>query len=193
MGQEFSYQIGLDSGDPQTQALTDWTAHLKERFPAQAEQLLKSSQEQHLQLVSRLASVDWSGGQSQRGQALFQEHACLSCHNARTAVGPDLSGIGTRFSRDDLFAAIVFPNRDVSPRYNTTLIETSRGKVLSGFVIYESVDGVTLLDSTNQTIRVESDQIDFRHELPTSLMPAGLLEGLEPQDLADLYAYLQDL
>jgi putative heme-binding domain-containing protein len=64
---------------------------------------------------------------------------------------------------------------------------------LSGLVIYESAEGLTLRDSTNQTIRVEAAEIDARRDLPTSLMPDGLLETLQPQDLADLYAYLQTL
>ncbi len=193
LGQDFGYQFGLTAASPQTEAIAGWTEHLKRRFPDAAEERLRSSEQKRKLLQSRLESVDWNRGQSQRGEALFQTQACFSCHNTRTAVGPDLAGIGTRFSRDDLFTAIAYPNQNVSPRYNTTLIETVQGKVLSGLVIYESVDGLTLLDSTNQTIRVESDQVDVRHDLATSLMPVGLLDDLKSQDLADLYAYLRGL
>lgn len=160
LGQNFDYRFDLKSDAPQTEALASWTKYLKRRFPEVAEQRMRSSEQQQIQLLSQLASVDWSVGRPQSGQALFQRQACYSCHNTRTAVGPDLAGIGTRFSRDDLFAAIAYPNQDVSPRYNITLIETTRGKMLSGLVIYESVDGLTLLDSTNQTIRVEADEIN---------------------------------
>ena len=73
------------------------------------------------------------------------------------------------------------------------MIETTRGTVLTGLIIYESVDGVTLLDSTNQTIRVEADEIEYRQPITTSLMPTGLLDDMTLEGLADLYAYLRSL
>ncbi|HVW00884.1 MAG TPA: hypothetical protein VHB77_11110, partial [Planctomycetaceae bacterium] len=103
------------------------------------------------------------------------------------------AGVAGRFSRDDLFTAIALPNRDVSPRYQTTLVVTKAGKTYSGLIIYESVDGVTLRNSTNQTFRLEADEIDSKRKLTTSLMPSGLLHGLSPSEVADLYSYLQGL
>ncbi|MCH8829917.1 MAG: hypothetical protein IID45_10100, partial [Planctomycetes bacterium] len=48
-------------------------------------------------------------------------------------------------------------------------------------------------NGTNQTFRIEADDIEARRTLNQSLMPSGLLKGLKPQDLADLYAYLRSL
>ena len=95
--------------------------------------------------------------------------------------------------RSDSLTAIVDPSRDVSTRYATTAITTTAGKVHTGVVIYESVDGVTLRDSLNQTIRIEADEIESQRPVNVSLMPASLLDGLGPQDLADLFAYLATL
>ena len=39
-----------------------------------------------------------------------------------------LQGVAGRFSRDDLFTAILQPSKDISPRYRTTLIATPEGK-----------------------------------------------------------------
>ena len=143
----------------------------------------------------RKCSVAWRGarGRPIEAGACFNNTPAAVATTRGSAVGPDLAGVAKRFSRDDLFTALLFPNRDVSPRYHTTLVETSNGKVLSGLVIYESVDGLTLRDSSNQTVRIEAGEIDARRDLPTSLMPVGLLDTLQPQDLADLYAYLQTL
>jgi putative membrane-bound dehydrogenase-like protein len=193
LGQDFGYEPDLEPTDSALAVITLWTDCLRTRFPDAARQYLRSEKEEQARLQALLAQVAWEAGQADRGLALFQQHSCSGCHNARTAIGPDLTGVARRFSREDVFTALLFPNRDVSPRYHTTLIETSRGSVISGLVIYESVDGVTLRDSTNQTLRVESSEIDARRELPTSLMPTGLLDTLQPPDLADLYAYLQTL
>lgn len=98
-----------------------------------------------------------------------------------------------RFSRDDLFAAIVEPNRDISPRYQTTSVVTNSGKVFTGLIVYESVDGILLRDAEHKTWRVEGHDIESRHIQRASLMPAGLLKDTDAAALADLYKYLQRL
>jgi putative heme-binding domain-containing protein len=104
-----------------------------------------------------------------------------------------LIGVARRFSRDDLFAAIVDPNRDISSRYQTTAIETTAGTVLTGLIVYESVDGLLLRDAEHRTYRLEEADIESRHQQRNSLMPGGLLKDATPADLADLYKYLQSL
>lgn len=193
LGQDFDAPDSGDSATVRTLTIQNWTERLRRRFPTVAQQYLRTEKEEQARVQETLGRVPWGEGQIERGKQLFQQHSCAGCHNARAAVGPDLAGVAKRFSRDDLFTALLFPNRDVSPRYHTTLVETASGKILSGLVIYESAEGLTLRDSTNQTIRVEAAEIDARRDLPTSLMPDGLLETLQPQDLADLYAYLQTL
>jgi putative heme-binding domain-containing protein len=193
LGQDFNAPDSSDAAEVRKLTIQNWTEQLRQRFPTAAQQYLRTEKEEQARVQEALGRVPWGDGQLERGKLLFQKHSCSGCHNARAAVGPDLTGVAKRFSRDDLFTALLFPNRDVSPRYHTTLVETASGKILSGLVIYESAEGLTLRDSTNQTIRVEAAEIDVRRDLPTSLMPDGLLETLQPQELADLYAYLQTL
>jgi putative membrane-bound dehydrogenase-like protein len=193
LGQDFNAPDSSDAAEVRKLTIQNWTEQLRQRFPTAAQQYLRTEKEEQARVQEALGRVPWGDGQLERGKLLFQKHSCSGCHNARAAVGPDLTGVAKRFSRDDLFTALLFPNRDVSPRYHTTLVETASGKILSGLVIYESAEGLTLRDSTNQTIRVEAAEIDARRDLPTSLMPDGLLETLQPQELADLYAYLQTL
>ena len=87
----------------------------------------------------------------------------------------------------------MLPNRDVSPRYQTTLIETKDGRIFTGMVVYEAIDGVVIRNAANQTFRIEVAQIESRKPLSNSLMPTGLLKDLKPGDYADLYAYLRTL
>ncbi|MCA8986205.1 MAG: c-type cytochrome [Planctomycetaceae bacterium] len=142
---------------------------------------------------AQLQQVDWTAGDTHHGEQLFQTLKCALCHNGHIAVGPNLSGVTSRFSRDNLFEAIYDPHRDVSSRYRTEAISTDAGKTFTGIVIYESVDGLLLRDTSHQTVRIEASQIEFRKPLTLSLMPANLLNDSTPQDLADLYAYLQTL
>jgi putative heme-binding domain-containing protein len=81
----------------------------------------------------------------------------------------------------------------VSPRYRTTQIATSAGKVYQGLIIYEAVDSVLLQTGPATTVRLTNPQIRERRLTSTSLMPAGLLDKLSDRDIADLYAYLKAL
>ncbi len=141
----------------------------------------------------RFQALDLTNGDANRGARVYERLQCAQCHQGRTAIGPNLEGIATRFSSRDLMIAMVDPNRDVSPRYRTSLITTQQGKTYTGMIIYESSDGLLLRDSTQRTIRIETADIEFRRELSTSLMPENLLKQATDDDIADLFAYLRTL
>jgi putative heme-binding domain-containing protein len=188
---EFGYEF--DRQSPQPEPIARWTAWLEEEYPAVAREYLEADSQTAGVLADQLEQVDWSTGDAARGEKLFVTRSCAACHQGRGAVGPDLAGVTRRFSREDIFTAIALPNRDVSSRYQTEAIETISGKTYTGLVVYDSVDGLTLRDGLNQTIRIEADELESRRTVNTSLMPAGLLNGFTPQDLADLFAYLGNL
>ena len=188
--QDFGFVFGKTGFQPQATVMKSWTDWAVAEFPDSAEELLGGNHDDVTRLREVLAKVDWDAGDAQRGAKLFQSRSCGQCHGGGKALGPDLAGAASRFSREDLFTAIAQPSRDVSPRYQTTLIETTSGKVYTGLIIYNSVDGVTLRNGTNQTFRIEANEIEERRTVNTSLMPVGLLNDLQPGDLADLYSYL---
>lgn len=193
LNKEVPFEYGESGYQPQSAAIDQWTKLVSQQFPAEYTSAMGGSAEELGALHGLLGKVDWKQGDVERGRKLFETRSCVQCHGNRKALGPDLTGVAGRFSRDDLFIAIVMPNRDVSPRYQTTLIETKAGKVLAGLIVYESVDGLLLRNATNQTFRIESADIESKRKLPQSLMPSGLLKGLGEKDLADLYAYLKSL
>lgn len=192
LGENHGYVLGRN-GDPQKAAIETWVATVREKFPDEFQRHAAEDTESLSELMDLLATVDWNNGDAARGQNLFHQRGCVQCHGSRRALGPDLSGVAGRFSREDLFIAIAFPDRDVSPRYQTTQIATVDGHVRTGLIVYESVDGLVLRDSNNQTYRIETKDIEVRRLLSKSLMPAGLLKGLAPSDLADLNAFLRNL
>lgn len=145
------------------------------------------------EMRERLYSIDWTTGRRALGEELYTKKQCNQCHNGRNAVGPNLAGVTNRFSQQDLMEAIVNPHKDVSSRYRSTLITTVEGKTYNGIIIYESIDGLLLRDTSHRTIRIEADDIEFRKQLDKSLMPENLLKDCTDQQLADLYAYIKDL
>lgn len=192
-GKSFPFQTGKAGHKAQPETIKQWTKWIEGQFPNEAATELNADQRELDQLKSILSAADWAAGDVDKGAELFTRRSCRQCHNGRSALGPDLGGVASRFSRDDLFTAIVIPSRDVSTRYQTTVVETKDGKTYSGLVVYESVDGFLLRNSTGQTFRIEASQVESKRKSPVSLMPAGLLNGLTSRDYADLNAYLKSI
>ena len=96
-------------------------------------------------------------------------------------------------TREDLFAAIYDPQREVAPPYRTTLIATRSGQVHHGLVVYESPEGTLLQTAPDITVRITGDELLSMQPSNRSLMPTGLLDPLSDRELADLAAYLGSL
>jgi putative heme-binding domain-containing protein len=192
-GQEFGFEFGEAGYKPQSDAVEKWTAYAMQEFPELAATMLGASETDLTTVRETVASIPWDSGDETRGKAVFTARSCAQCHSGSTGLGPDLVGATARFSKQELFTAIMLPNRDVSPRYQTTVVETKSGKTYTGLIVYESVDGVLLRNGLSQTQRIEAVDIESQRTLPTSIMPADLLKGATPGELADLYAYLRSL
>jgi putative heme-binding domain-containing protein len=132
-----------------------------------------------------------SGGPS-AGRALFRKH-CAACHKLfgeGESLGPDLTH-ANRKDRDYLLASAVDPSAVIRKEYLAYNVQTTDGRLLTGLIAEQGPNAVTLLDARNQRTKVERDRIESLQESPVSLMPEGLLKGLQPQELRDLFSYLQ--
>jgi putative membrane-bound dehydrogenase-like protein len=170
-----------------------WAGWFAKTYPALAPRLNGTDGVDVAAWRKRLAALDWSAGDATRGQAVFTKASCAACHSGTQALGPDLHGITGRFSRDDLFTAILLPSKDISPRYRTTAVSLSDGKTYQGLVIYEATDSLILQTGAATTVRVPAEKIESRRFSDVSLMPAGLLDPLTDREIADLYTYLKGL
>jgi putative heme-binding domain-containing protein len=141
----------------------------------------------------RLAGIDWSKGDAERGRIAFTKATCAACHDGGRAVGPSLLGISKRFGRADLLTAILQPSKDVSPRYRPTRVVTTDDKAYTGIIIYEATDGVILQTGADSTVRIAGANIASSKQVEVSLMPTGLIDKLTGAEIADLLAYLATL
>lgn len=188
LGQNFNYQFKA-SNKIQSVFLDDVGNVLMTKYPD--DESLKAVGENVLEQT--LAKVDWDLGNRERGLVAFEKFQCVRCHGGGSRLGPSLAGVSKRFSRNDLIRSVIYPNEQVSDRYRGILVGTSEGLVHRGVVIYESVDGITLLEDTGKTIRINRDDIESRRRSVRSLMPEGLMNEASPQEFADLFKYMQQL
>jgi putative heme-binding domain-containing protein len=70
-------------------------------------------------------------------------------------------------------------------------VRTTDGRVLTGLLAEQTPGAVTVLSARNERARVSRDRIESVEESPVSLMPENILKELKPQELRDLFRYLQ--
>jgi putative heme-binding domain-containing protein len=119
--------------------------------------------------------------------------ACSSCHKLfgdGGQIGPDL----TTYQRDDLDSMlmhVVNPSGEIREGYENVLIETKDGRNLSGFLAERYEDAVVLRGLDGETTLIKKDNIATTKSAGGSLMPEGLLDGFDEQQIRDLFAYLR--
>jgi len=130
------------------------------------------------------------------GREIFETVGCTQCHrygNTGGSVGPDLTGVGGRFSAADIAAKLCNPSRAVADQYANTEIVTKDHDVIVGRLQNETDDAITLLTNffSNDTTTVQKKDIARRQLSKLSPMPQGLIDNLEALEIDDLIAYLR--
>ena len=95
-----------------------------------------------------------------------------------------------RTPKDQLLIRILNPNREAHSNYPQTLVETKDGATLTGFIIHQTANHVTICDANGVRWPVGNSNIQYQASLGFSGMPTGLEAGLNQQDMADLLEYI---
>jgi putative heme-binding domain-containing protein len=137
-------------------------------------------------------------GDAARGKELFAGMiaTCAKCHKVKgegKEVGPDLSEIGTKLSKEALYLSILDPSAGVSFNYETWLIRDLNGTILTGVLVSQTDTEVELKTAEAILHKLKKDDIEQMKKSPLSLMPADLQKQLKAQDLVDIVEYLTTL
>jgi sodium transport system permease protein len=138
-------------------------------------------------------SVDWANGNPQRGQQIFEQQQCRTCHEVSGRLGPSLAGVSRRFPRNQIISLILNPDQRVTDRYRPLWVQLRDGRVVMGRPVYESKDGLLLEDGDGKLWQWTKAEIEFTQPAQRSLMPTGLMRDAPAEDWADLWAYLLSL
>jgi putative heme-binding domain-containing protein len=72
-------------------------------------------------------------------------------------------------------------------------VQTTDGRVVTGRIVAESPDTITLVsdpEDATKVVQIARSEIEAITASPTSLMPAGLLDQLNEDEVLDLVAYV---
>lgn len=131
-------------------------------------------------------------GNPYAGEQIYLDR-CAACHKLffkGGRVGPDL----TNYQRDNLstmLLSIINPNVEVREGFQYYLVETRDGRSLSGFLVERDTQVVVLRGLDGEDIVLRAGDITKLQPTGRSLMPEGLLDGLDNTQLRDLFAYLR--
>jgi putative heme-binding domain-containing protein len=131
------------------------------------------------------------------GKNLYDATACSTCHRFGGdggGLGPDLTGIGNRYSLRDLLENLIEPSKVISDQYESTQIDLQDGGVIVGRVMKEE-NGALMVAmnplAPSDVISVPVTTVATRKPYPISMMPPGLMNRLNEEEVLDLLAYLQ--
>jgi putative heme-binding domain-containing protein len=135
-------------------------------------------------------------GDAERGHRLLfdrEKSQCLKCHrigDQGERIGPELTGVGGRFSRIFLVESILEPSRTIAPSFETVAVALEDGRVVAGVRAAETDRTLTLADPQGQTHILARSSIQEQKVQPQSTMPEGLEQRFTPEEFLDLIEFL---
>jgi putative heme-binding domain-containing protein len=144
-----------------------------------------------------VAELVTRSGAADRGRQVFAgAGTCGTCHvvdGAGRNVGPDLSGVGAKLSREALYEAILAPSAAISHSYETWTALLEDGRSATGLLISKSPDAVVIRGPDGIDRPLPAAEIDELVRQPVSIMPGDLATLLSADDLVDLVSWLETL
>jgi putative heme-binding domain-containing protein len=153
----------------------------------------KSSLAEHERLTQAALT---HAGNPERGRTLFLDVArsqCLKCHrlgDQGEKIGPELTGVGKRFSRIHIIESILEPSRTIAPSFETITVSLKDGRAISGTRVAETAEHLTLGDRDGKKHVIAKADIEARSRDPRSIMPEGLEKPFTSDEFVDLIAFL---
>lgn len=131
-----------------------------------------------------------------QGMTLFASVQCGTCHSIQGeggSIGPDLTQLGTRFSKRDMLEALIKPSEVISDQYISKIYSLNDGTSVLGRLANEDEKSYFVIQNPYAPKMLkEVSKKDVREIKPAkvSIMPPGTINSLNEEELRDLIAYL---
>ncbi len=132
-----------------------------------------------------------TSGDPHAGQTVFNK-LCGQCHKIHgqgQEVGPDIT-VNGRSSFEQLLSNVFDPSLVIGASYQARTVLTSDGRTLTGLLAEDSPQRVVLKVQGGKLETIARGDVDEMDVSKLSLMPEGVEKQLQPQEIADLFAFL---
>jgi putative heme-binding domain-containing protein len=184
--EKYKYYDSISTNKTPSAAAIDWVRVMSDGGPGRQWKLQAA-----LDTVEILENRDY-----QNAKAMFSAAACVTCHTIGGeggAIGPDLTQLGTRFSKRDILESIIDPNKVISDQYASTVFTLKDTKSIIGKLVKEENGKYYISQNpfaTDQLKEINKADVVSIKTADVSLMPPLLINNLNPERLRDLMAYL---
>lgn len=134
------------------------------------------------------------------GKRLFAEASCAGCHKMQGeggAIGPELTDVFERWKGDrvGILREILEPSHKVDAKYVMQRILTVDGRTVTGVLLSEDDDKVTLLSNpeAKEPTVILQDDIEAMVPSSVSMMPKALLDQYTKDEVFEVLAYLESV
>ena len=131
----------------------------------------------------------------ENGRRIFH-HArvgtCSHCHRHTgrgNTVGPDLTFLSKRATRESLLQSILEPSREMAPEFQPRTLLLKDGRVFTGIRL-RSYTREQIRDAHGQTRTFDKGNVESIKDSNISFMPADLVNTLTNREVRDLLAFL---
>ncbi|MEL6108877.1 MAG: hypothetical protein AAFU85_22950 [Planctomycetota bacterium] len=136
-------------------------------------------------------------GNIEEGRKLFRGTAtCAKCHivdDFGKEVGPNLSEIGSKLSREAMLTAILAPSAGISHNYEGYAVLTEDGDVIAGLKMSETAGEVVIRTSEGIDRKLSKDEISEMKKAEKSIMPENLHHLTGQKGLVNIVEYMTTL
>ncbi len=141
-------------------------------------------------------------GDAARGAIVFHQPglACAKCHRVSNAeqnsLGPDLTTLTPDVTDESLIESLLFPSKVIRQGFESVLVLTVDGRVVSGILVEQTADKIVLRDAgrDGEWVTFEIAEVEDVKRNELSLMPAGQMNQLASrQQFFDLMRYLFEI
>jgi putative heme-binding domain-containing protein len=168
-----------------------------EKIRSEAEKLLPLPATADAQPLPPLAELVKAQGDAKHGQEVFRtKGTCANCHKVAgegKEVGPDLSEIGNKLTREAMYIAILDPSQGISHNFESYQAILLDGTIFTGIKVSETDSDITLKSAEAIQRTIPHDEIEELIKQKISLMPAGLQKLIKGEELVDVVEYLSTL
>jgi len=147
------------------------------------------AREQMVNQMRRL--IRTTKGDPHRGIEVFNR-VCGQCHKIYGQgqdVGPEIT-LNGRASVEQLLSNVFDPSLVIGAAYQARTVLATDGRVITGLLVEDSPQRVVLKLQGGKLETIAREDVDAMKVSELSLMPEGLEKQLQPQEIADLFAFI---
>ena len=126
----------------------------------------------------------------------FSTGTCHKCHvvdGMGREIGPNLTEIGSKLSRDAMFESVLYPSAGISHNFELWTVVLDSGTTVNG-MLTSNTDAEISIKGDDALVRsFKKSDVEELVKQKISMMPADLQKTMTTQELADVVEYMQSL